>query len=161
MRDVAASYDTLVHLFERIHFFLQRLKSYTGIPLTYDMIELLGKIMAVLISILALSTKAMTERRISVLIYSLSSILADHGSEKILNRLMGRNSIEDALLRLDSLTKEENLMTMAKNLEVTHRIDGGVKENKALTKDVNDNVRMINKVAQSVDHNVKATKYGK
>jgi hypothetical protein len=78
-----------------------------------------------------------------------------------MNRLMGRNSIENALLRLDSLTKEENLMTMAKTFEVTHRIDGGVKEDKALAQDVNDNVRMIKKVAQSVDHSVKATKYGK
>lgn len=161
MRDVAASHDTLVHLFERIHFFLQRLKSYTGILLTEDMIELLGKIMAVLISILALSTKVMTEGRISVLIHSLSSFVADYGSEKFLNRLMGRKNIEDALSRLDSLTKEESLMTMAKNLEVTHRIDSGVKENKALTKDVNDNVRMIKNVAQSVARNVKATKYGK
>ena len=74
---------------------------------------------------------------------------------------MGRKSIEDALSRLDSLTKEESLLTMAKNLEVTHRIDSGVKENKALTKDVNDNVRMIKNVAQSVARNVKATKYGK
>ena len=48
------------------------------ILLTDDMIELLGKIMAVLISILALSTKAMTEGRISVLIHSLSSFVADY-----------------------------------------------------------------------------------
>lgn len=63
-----ASHDTLVHLFERVHSFLQRLKSYMGIPLSIDMTELLGKIMALLINILALSTKAMTERRISGLI---------------------------------------------------------------------------------------------
>jgi hypothetical protein len=55
----------LVSLFERIHIFLQRLNSYTGIPLTTAMTELLGKIMAQVLSILALSTKAMKERRIS------------------------------------------------------------------------------------------------
>ena len=54
-----------MHLFERIQFFLQRLERYTGIPLTEDLTELLGKIMAQLLSILALSTKAMTDRRIS------------------------------------------------------------------------------------------------
>jgi hypothetical protein len=71
VRDVVASHDTLIHLFERIHFFLQRLKSYTGMPLTNEPRELLGKIMAQLLLILALSTKAMTEGRISESIRSL------------------------------------------------------------------------------------------
>ena len=57
-----------MHIFERIHFFFQRLKSYTRIPLTDQLTELLGKIMAQLLSILALSTKAMTDRKISELI---------------------------------------------------------------------------------------------
>ena len=55
----------LVHLVERIHFFVQRLKTYTGIPLTNELTELLGKVMAQILSILALSTKAMSDRRIS------------------------------------------------------------------------------------------------
>jgi hypothetical protein len=65
---VVASHDTLIHLFERIDFFLQRLKSYTGMPLTNDSRELLGKIMAQLLSVLALSTKVITDSRISELI---------------------------------------------------------------------------------------------
>jgi hypothetical protein len=65
VKDEIASYETLVNLFERIHFFLQRLNRYTGIPLPQDMIELLGKIMAQILSILALSTKSMKEIRIS------------------------------------------------------------------------------------------------
>ena len=65
-----ASHDTLIHRFERINFFLQRLKGYTGIPLTNDSTELLGKIMVQLLSILALSTKAMTNGRISELVRS-------------------------------------------------------------------------------------------
>ena len=63
VRDVAASHDTILRLFERIHFFLQRLNIYIGIPLTIELTELLGKIMGQLLYILALSTKAMTERR--------------------------------------------------------------------------------------------------
>ena len=74
MRDVVASHDTLIHLFERIHFFLQRLKSYTGMPLTNESRELLGMIMAQLLSILALSTKAMADRRISEWIGSLCNL---------------------------------------------------------------------------------------
>jgi hypothetical protein len=65
------SQDTLIHLFERIHFFLQRLKSYTGMLLTNESKELLGNIMAQLLLILALSTKAMTDRRTSKLVQSL------------------------------------------------------------------------------------------
>ena len=65
MRDVSASYEMLVHLFERIQFFLQRLNHYTAVPLTPEMTELLAKIMAQILSILALSTRAMKERWIS------------------------------------------------------------------------------------------------
>jgi hypothetical protein len=122
VRDVVASYHTLIHIFERIHFFLQRLKRYTGMPLSKDFMELLGKIMAQIVSILALSTKAMTERRMSALIDAVCSFLADYFSEKLLKRLMGKTDVEDALLRLDSLTKEESLMVAARNLEVTHAI---------------------------------------
>ena len=68
VRDVVASHDKLVHLFERIDFFLQRLNIYTEIPLTNDLTELLGKIMAELLSILAISTKEMTDRKMSELI---------------------------------------------------------------------------------------------
>jgi len=65
VKDVIASYGILVNLFERIHFFLQRLNRYTAISLTLDMTLLLGKIMAQVLSVLALSTKEVKERRIS------------------------------------------------------------------------------------------------
>ena len=65
MRDVIASYEALVKLFERIQLFLQRLHHYTSVPLTPEMTELLAKIKAQILSILALSTKTMKERRIS------------------------------------------------------------------------------------------------
>lgn len=71
VRDIVASHDTLIDLFERINFFLQRLSIYTEIPLTNDFTELLGKIMAELLSILAISTKEMTDRKMSELIRSL------------------------------------------------------------------------------------------
>ena len=54
---VAASYDVLVHIFWRIQSFLQRLKTYTGVLLTNELIEVLGKIMAEIIHILALTRK--------------------------------------------------------------------------------------------------------
>ena len=54
--------------------------------------------------------------------------IVDSVSEKILKKLMGKKDIEDALSRLDMLTKEENLMAMIRNLEVTHHIDGAVRD---------------------------------
>jgi len=149
VKDVAAERDTLIHVFERIHFFVQRLNGYTGIPLTNEFTELLGKIMAQILSILAISTKAMAQRRMSVSPFTYSiSFLADYGSEKLLEKLIGRRDVEDALLRLDFLTKEESLMAVARNLEVADHIDGNVDEIKVLAEGIDDKV-------QRVDENVK------
>jgi hypothetical protein len=49
--------------------------------------------------------------------------MADCGPEKILKKLMGRKDVEEALLRLDMLTKEESLMMLARNVEVTQHAD--------------------------------------
>jgi hypothetical protein len=68
-RDVVACYDKLVCLFERLHLFLERLKRYENTKLTTAMIELLGKVMAQVLIILALSTKETRTSRISVLIH--------------------------------------------------------------------------------------------
>jgi hypothetical protein len=64
-KNIVASHDTLVNLFERVQFFLQRLNIYNGIPLTTDMMELIGKVMAQILLILALSTKEMNQNRFS------------------------------------------------------------------------------------------------
>jgi hypothetical protein len=142
VRDVVASHDMIVRLFKRIHFFLQRLGRYTGVPLTDDFKELLGKIMAQILSILALSTKVMTERRISKLIHTQCSFLADYVSEQFLKRLIGRTNVEDAFLQLDSLTKEENLMAVARTLEVVHHVDDKVEV-------IDQNVKAVKERTQS------------
>ena len=95
--------------------------------------------MAQILSVLALSTKAMTERRISELIELLCPFLADYDQETFLKTLVGRKEVEDALLRLDSLTKEESLMAVARNLEATNTVD---------------------RIVHGVDSNVKAAKEG-
>lgn len=137
-----ADHDTLIRLFERIHFFLQRLNRYTGILLTNEFTELLGKIMAQVLSVLALSTKMMTEKRMSESIHALCT-LADYGSEKILKRFTGKTGVEDALQRLDLLTQEENLMVVVRNLEVAHHVDGNVEEIKALTENIGDTLQRL------------------
>jgi hypothetical protein len=64
-KDVAASHGLLLELFERIQAFLTRLNVYSGIPLTMEITTMLGKLMAEVLSTLALSTKEMQEGRIS------------------------------------------------------------------------------------------------
>jgi hypothetical protein len=179
VKDVGASHDALIYLFERIHFFVQRLKSYTGMPLTNESTELLGKIMAQVVLILGLSTKAMTDKRISELTRPLCFPLADCGSEKILKKLVGKKDVEEALSQLDMLTKEESLMVVVRNLEIAHHvdgvvrdvdvnvnatkvlteaIDGNVKETKVLTEDINDNVQATKDITEDIDDSVKAAK---
>jgi hypothetical protein len=144
VRDVIASYEALVNLFERIQLFLQRLNRYATVPLTPDMTVLLGKIMAQVLSVLALSTKEMKERRISgsFRLRSYQYFMADYETEKFMKRLVGRTDLEDALQRLDVLTKEENLMTAARILEVTHHVDVNVTATQELTRDIHDNVEV-------------------
>jgi hypothetical protein len=107
--------------------------------------------MAQILSILALSTKVMTERRMSESIYDRCTFLADYVSEKFLKRLIGRTDVEDALLRLDSLTKEESLMAMAKNLEVTHHVEHNVEEIKVLAENTDDRVQVIDQTVKVVE----------
>jgi ABC-type uncharacterized transport system ATPase subunit len=126
--------------------------------LSREFIELLGKIMAQILSILALSTKAMTDRRMSKSIHDRCCFLSDLGLEKFLKKLMGRTGVEDALLRLDSLTKEESLMAVAKILEVADRVRDNVKEIKVLAEGTDDRVQVLERVTHSVDQTVKVVK---
>lgn len=69
----------------------------------------------------------------------LSSLI--YGTETFLRRLMGRMHIEAALQRLDALTKEEGLMTAARNLEAIHHVGGNVMTIKGAIFDVDSNLK--------------------
>jgi hypothetical protein len=128
--------------------------------------------MAQLLRILALSTKAMTDKRISGLIRSLCFPLAHFDSEKIMKKLVGRKEVEEAVSELDMLTKEESLVVVVRNLEITQHvdgnvtatkilaedIDGNVKATKVLTENIGDNVNAAKVLTEDIDENVKATK---
>ena len=66
---------------------------------------------------------------------------------------MGRREIEDAVVRLDMLAKEESLMMVARTLEVAQRVDGNADATKVVIEDIDDNVKVI-------DQNLKTTKDG-
>ena len=84
--------------------------------------------------------------------------IADYEIGKFMKRIVGRTDVEDALARLEVLTKEENLMTAARNLEVTHRVDVNVTATQELTRLVDDKVTTVKEVVHDVDDNVKATR---
>ena len=63
-----------------------------------------------------------------------------------MKRLLGKTDVENAIQRLDNLTKEENLMTVARTFEATHQVD--------------HNVTVIKEDLQQVDDNVKVAKRG-
>ena len=64
-KDVQASQDTLVDIFERIENFFQRLESYIEVPPTPAMTDIIAKIMAEVLTILAIATKEMRQGRTS------------------------------------------------------------------------------------------------
>ncbi|SRR6266851_1071881 len=64
-KDLSASYDTLVDLFESIEHFLSRLDIYTKIPLKKALKDVVIKIMVALLSTLAVATKQIKQGRSS------------------------------------------------------------------------------------------------
>jgi len=87
---------------------------------------------------------------------------------------MGKTDVENAFQRLDTLTKEENLMTAARTFEATHhvdkkvamieeglqQVDGNIRLTQELTYDVRADVDVIKEGTRRVDDNVKVTKRG-
>ncbi|KAF8267370.1 hypothetical protein EI94DRAFT_1332870 [Lactarius quietus] len=109
-KDVGASEEALADLFERIENFFRRLESYTQVPPTNAMTDVIVKIMVEVLNIFGIATKEMKQGR----------------AKKFLKKLAGRKDIEDALRRLDRLTQEEALMAAAQILNIAHTIDNKV-----------------------------------
>jgi hypothetical protein len=124
------------------------------------MVELLAKIMAQVITILALSTKEMKERQISESNYRIYLLLADDEIEKFFKRLLGRTAVEDALLRLDTLTKEESLMTAAATLQLVNQVNNNVNAATEITQGVRDNMDRVETAARVVNRNVRRIRVG-
>ena len=64
-----------------------------------------------------------------------------------MRKLLGKNDIEDALKRLDTLTMEEARMAVAENLKVTNRVDSKVDK-------VDDKVEKVDDKVDKVDNKV-------
>ena len=64
-KDVRASQDTLLDIFERIEMFFRRLETYTEVPLTTEMMDIIVQIVVEVISILGIATKEIKQSRTS------------------------------------------------------------------------------------------------
>ncbi|KAI9429247.1 hypothetical protein H4582DRAFT_2152318 [Lactarius indigo] len=76
------------------------------------------------------------------------------GSEEILQKLVGRRDIEDALERLDKLTQEEARMATAELVRLTHSVDYEVKCVGKGVQDVNGKVEGVDERVRGVDERV-------
>ncbi|KAF8491836.1 hypothetical protein F5888DRAFT_1891996 [Russula emetica] len=110
-KDVNASQDMLVDLFERIGRFFKRLESYTERTPSEAMTDMMMEVMVEVLSVLAIVTVEIKQRR----------------RKQFLKKLLGRNDVEDALKRLDKLTQEEAKMATAEVLKSTRNVDDNVK----------------------------------
>ncbi len=82
-------------------------------------------------------------------------LIADRIAEKYLKKLIGRRDIEDALSRLDNLTREEFQAAIAQVLKVTHDVNERVKNVGKEVYVVDAKVDSVGAKVDSVDATVK------
>ncbi|KAI0290186.1 hypothetical protein B0F90DRAFT_1921140, partial [Multifurca ochricompacta] len=139
VKDINASYDALVELFESIESFLRRLDIYTKIPLTMAMTEIVVKILVELLSTLALATQQVKQGRL----------------KKFGKKLLGENDVESVLHRLDRLTQEEARTTAAQTLEIVHGLIRNINvimdDGKASTDDIRRALVVMQQIASEIN----------
>ncbi|KAH9047742.1 hypothetical protein EDB84DRAFT_1673401, partial [Lactarius hengduanensis] len=138
VKDVRASQNALVDLFDRMEYFFMRLEKYIDVRPTAAMTDIIVKIMVEVISILGIVTKEIKQGR----------------TIRYLKKLLGRKDVEDALQRLDKLTQEEARMAGVEALAITRRIDERVRsvDNKvdSVTHGIQENGVAIQQVVNQV-----------
>ncbi|KAH9973635.1 hypothetical protein BJV74DRAFT_889043 [Russula compacta] len=139
-KDVRASQETLVDIFERIEHFFARLAIYTEVPPTPQMVDIMVKIMVEVLFILGVATKEIKQGR----------------TKKYLKKLVGRTDVEDALKRLDQLTHEEARMATAQVLKATNAVDDRVRGVADKVLGVDDRVAGVDTRVASIDDRIKA-----
>jgi len=77
--------------------------------------------------------------------------LAYSSSERFLRKLIGGSEIEDALQRLDNLTREEHRMATAQDLGATHHVIERVMSVGNNVKGIDERVQCVDKAVHSVD----------
>jgi hypothetical protein len=91
------------------------------------MTDIIVKIIVQLLSVLALATKQIAQKRFSKRTVTYTLSVAQCTTEKFAKKLLGESEIEEVLQRLDRLTQEEARITVAQTLGVVHGLVGNVK----------------------------------
>ena len=107
--------------------FRSRLEIYTTIPPTPLMTDIIVKIMAELLSVLALATKQINQGRFSTCALTYTLPTAQRATEKFAKKLLVDSEIEAVLQKLERLTQDEARMTAAQTLGVVHGLVGSMK----------------------------------
>jgi hypothetical protein len=109
------------------------------------MTGIIVKIMAELLSVLALATKQIKERRFSkcTVAYSTLYYVAQRATEKFTKKLLGESEIEEVLQKLNQLTEEEARIAVAETLGLVHGLVGNVKL-------IMEGVRCLDDCSQSI-----------
>lgn len=64
-REARTSEDILIDIFEKVEMFFQRLKIYTELPSTMEIMDVIVRIMVQVLSVLGIATKQIKQGRIS------------------------------------------------------------------------------------------------
>jgi hypothetical protein len=91
------------------------------------MTDVIVKIMAELLSVLALATKQINQGRFSKCALSYMGAVAQGATEKFAKKLLRDSEIEVVLQKLDRLTQDEARMTVVQTLGVVHGLVGSMK----------------------------------
>ncbi|KAH9966341.1 hypothetical protein BGW80DRAFT_734307 [Lactifluus volemus] len=135
IKDVSASYDALIDLFESIENFLRRLDIYTKIPSNPAMTEIIVKILIEILCTLSIATKHVKEGRF----------------KKFGKKLLGDNEVEAVLQRLDRLTQEEARATAAQTLQVVYSLVKNLNDGEAVTDDIHQALVLMQQIASEMN----------
>ena len=129
IKNVHARQGAFVDLFDHIENSFQRLVAYTEVRPTTAMMDGIVKIMIDVILILGTVTKEAGQGRTSMSFPIDFTPKVDLLAGKFVNKLIGKNIVEDALQRLDKLTQEVALLaeTVVEVMTVIRRNDDEVK----------------------------------
>ncbi|KAN0136189.1 hypothetical protein V8E53_006049 [Lactarius tabidus] len=145
-KDVEASQEILMDIFERIENFFRRLEVYTTVPPTPAMTDMMVKIVVEVLDILGTATKEMKQSR----------------AKKFLKKIAGITKLEDGLNKLDRMTNEEARMASAEVLRLARGIDTKVDVVEGKVQTIIDDGKQVAIEAQGImqqtAHNVDVVK---
>ncbi|KAH8981126.1 hypothetical protein EDB86DRAFT_3107310 [Lactarius hatsudake] len=126
-KEVEASQEIIIDIFERIENFFRRLEIYIEVPPTPAMADMMVKIMVEMLDILGTATKEMKQSR----------------ARKFLKKVAGISKLEDGLKKLDKMTNEEARMANAEVLKVAHDI-------KKKVEGIDENIKVVDEKVQTI-----------